>query len=187
MFTSINILDKDSAMNSFPSVPVLTAAEATYALNARLPYTIQSNVYAMYSPVYRGIVTDPSLMVVPLDDRMVHRGHAVFDTCNAKRGKAYGLDFHLARFIRSAKQARIDYEKSYSVEEIRWIVLSTIAASGKRDNVLVRMWLPAGRGSFGISLQRLPRRCIPLRGARVRQKRRTTGKGLQGGNRGDAA
>ena len=33
---------------------------------------------AVYSSVLGGIVTDPALMVLPLDDHMVHRGHAVF-------------------------------------------------------------------------------------------------------------
>lgn len=35
---------------------------------------------AMYSSVYGGIILDPALMVIPIDDHMVHRGHGVFDT-----------------------------------------------------------------------------------------------------------
>lgn len=35
---------------------------------------------AMYSSVYGGIVLDPAMMVIPIDDHMVHRGHGVFDT-----------------------------------------------------------------------------------------------------------
>ena len=34
----------------------------------------------MYSSLIGGITLDPALMVIPLDDRMVHRGHGVFDT-----------------------------------------------------------------------------------------------------------
>ena len=39
-------------------------------------------------------------MQVPLDDHMVHRGHAVFDTCNIQNGNAYGIDMHLDRLFR---------------------------------------------------------------------------------------
>ena len=35
---------------------------------------------AMYSSVYGGIILDPAMMVLPIDDHMVHRGHGVFDT-----------------------------------------------------------------------------------------------------------
>lgn len=35
---------------------------------------------AMYSSIYGGIILDPAMMVVPIDDHMVHRGHGVFDT-----------------------------------------------------------------------------------------------------------
>lgn len=35
---------------------------------------------AMYSSVIDGITTDPAVMVLPLDDHMVHRGHGVFET-----------------------------------------------------------------------------------------------------------
>ena len=143
-------------MSCYAPIRVLSSADAYDALHAKLPYTARNDHYAMYSPVYGGIVTDPALMVVPLDDHMVNRGHAVFDTCNVMKGKAYGLDFHLERLCRSARQARIDYEPYYSVEKMRWIVLSTIAASGKREGVLVRMWLTAGRGNFSITPSKCP-------------------------------
>lgn len=40
----------------------------------RIPYP------AMYSSFYGGIILDPAMMVIPIDDHMVHRGHGVFDT-----------------------------------------------------------------------------------------------------------
>ena len=33
----------------------------------------------------------------------------MFDTCNVKAGRAYGLDFHLDRLLRSASLARITH------------------------------------------------------------------------------
>ena len=40
----------------------------------------RANYLAFYSSRLGGITTDPALMVVPMDDHLVHRGHAVFDT-----------------------------------------------------------------------------------------------------------
>jgi len=55
---------------------------------------------AFYSSVLGGIVTDPALMVLPIDDHMAHRGHAVFDTANVvSQGRVYGLDMHLDRLL----------------------------------------------------------------------------------------
>jgi len=114
---------------------------------------------AMYSSALGGIVKDPVLMAVPIDDHLVHRGHGVFDTCNVKKGKAYGLNFHLDRMFRSAKLARI--EPKHTKEEYRDLVLATIAASGFRDNVFVRYWLSVGRGDFNVFPNGFPSRTAP--------------------------
>ncbi|HMA79606.1 MAG TPA: aminodeoxychorismate lyase, partial [Candidatus Binatia bacterium] len=87
-------------------IPVFTAEQAI----ARLRQTVHgkaANFYAMYSSVLGGIVTDPALMVLPLDDHMVHRGHAVFDTATLTHGVLYQLDPHLERFVKSAEGARV--------------------------------------------------------------------------------
>jgi 4-amino-4-deoxychorismate lyase len=111
------------------------------------------NYYSMYSSVLGGIVTDPALMVVPLDDHMVHRGHAVFDTAILANGLLYQLDQHLERFVRSAEMARIPLP--FPVEKLRRIVIDTAAASRRRD-ASVRYWLSAGPGGFGLT----PAECV---------------------------
>ena len=104
--------------------------------------------YAMYSSVLDGIVTDPALMVLPLDDHMVHRGHGVFDTAILANGMLYQLDPHLERLVRSAEMARIPLP--FPPEKLRQIVIDTAAASARRD-ASVRYWLSAGPGGFGLS------------------------------------
>src|SRR5919106_5965305 len=106
-----------------------------------------SNFYAMYSSVLGGIVTDPALMILPLDDHMVHRGHSVFDTAALTHGMLYQLDPHLDRLLRSAELARIPLP--FPKEHLRQIVLDTAAASGRSDGS-VRYWLSAGPGGFGL-------------------------------------
>ncbi|MBI3059340.1 MAG: aminotransferase class IV [Deltaproteobacteria bacterium] len=108
------------------------------------------NFYAMYSSVLGGIVTDPALMVLPLDDHMVHRGHGVFDTAVLANGMLYQLDQHLARFVRSAEMARIP--PPFPLSALRQIIIDTAAASGRRDSS-VRYWLSAGPGGFGLADQ----------------------------------
>src|SRR3990170_5154105 len=103
--------------------------------------------YAMYSSILGGIVTDPALMVLPLDDHMVHRGHSVFDTATLTHGMLYQLDPHLDRFLRSAELARIPLP--FPRENLRQIILDTAAASGHREGS-VRYWLSAGPGGYGL-------------------------------------
>lgn len=131
----------------------LTREKALCRLKNRVP-ECNKKIYAMYNSVIGGIVTDPSLMNVPVDDQMVHRGHSVFDTCNVRAGKAFGLDFHLDRLLRSASLARI--EAPFPKSQLKDIIVSTIAASEKRDDVLCRYWLSSGRsGTFSVSPNRL--------------------------------
>jgi Branched-chain amino acid aminotransferase/4-amino-4-deoxychorismate lyase len=111
------------------------------------------NFYAMYSSILGGIVNDPAIMVLPLDDHMVHRGHGVFDTATLTHGMLYQLDPHLDRLIRSAHGARIPLP--FSREELRQIILDTAAASRQRDGS-VRYWLSAGPGGYGLG----PAECV---------------------------
>lgn len=70
----------------------------------------------------------------------------VFDTCNVHNDRAYGLHFHLDRFLKSAATARVEH--SYTKEAIREIILATIAAGGRPDkgkNAFAKFWLSAGR------------------------------------------
>ena len=133
-------------------VPVLSLDAAFTRLHQAV-HTNSGNYYAMYSSVLGGIVTDPAAMVLPLDDHMVHRGHAVFDTATLTHGMLYQLDPHLDRLLRSAESARITLP--FPREQLRTIILDTAAAGGRRDGS-VRYWLSAGPGGFGLG----PAECV---------------------------
>jgi 4-amino-4-deoxychorismate lyase len=134
------------------TIPVFASKEAIAALRQSI-HDKAANFYAMYSSVLGGIVTDPALMVLPLDDHMVHRGHAVFDTAALTNGMLYQLDPHLDRLLKSAEGARIPL--SFSREQLRQIILATAAASRRREGS-VRYWLSAGPGGYGIG----PAECV---------------------------
>jgi len=55
--------------------PFSTQDEFVERLRAALPAT-GHGFRSFYSSLAGGIVTDPALMVLPIDDHMVHRGHA---------------------------------------------------------------------------------------------------------------
>ncbi len=103
--------------------------------------------WAFYSSQLGGIVTDPALMVLPFDDHMVHRGHGIFDTAAIEAGKIYDLEAHLDRFIRSARNSRLQLPTR---DEVRDIIVRTTAASGRRGGS-IRYWASAGPGSLGLT------------------------------------
>ena len=92
-------------MKDAVEVKALSEAEFMARMHARpKPST---KYFAFYSSIVGGVVTDPALMTVPIDDHFVHRGHAVFDTATLSNGHVYRLGAHLDRFIESARLARI--------------------------------------------------------------------------------
>lgn len=108
----------------------------------------QAPYLAMYASVWGGIVTDPGLMLVPIDDHMVHRGDAVFDTCKCVGEALYNLEAHLNRLEQSAKAVHLEMpcERDVLIERIS----DTVRAGGKPD-ASVRVLVSRGPGSFGCS------------------------------------
>ena len=139
-------------MSHSTRTPTFTTDEAIGRLR-QVVHAKAANFYAMYSSILGGIVTDPALMVLPLDDHMVHRGHAVFDTAILTHGMLYELDPHVDRLLRSAEAARIPLP--FQPERLRQIILDTAAASGRRDGS-VRYWLSAGPGGYALG----PAECV---------------------------
>jgi len=135
------------------AVPVLSQEDVLQKLRTAVHQAAADQYFALYSSILGGIVTDPALMVVPFDDHMVHRGHAVFDTAAIVHGMMYQLESHLDRFERSASMARIPLP--FPRSQLREIILETAAASGKRD-AAVRYWASVGPGGFGLA----PGECV---------------------------
>jgi 4-amino-4-deoxychorismate lyase len=139
-------------MTSTTRTPIFSSDDSLRRLRQSV-HPKANNFYAMYSSVLGGIVTDPAMMVLPLDDHMVHRGHAVFDTATLTHGMLYQLDPHLDRLLGSAEGARIALP--FPREQLRQIILDTAAASRQREGS-VRYWLSAGPGGFALG----PGECV---------------------------
>lgn len=105
----------------------------------------RSSYLAMYSSVFGGVVTDPALMVIPLDDHIINRGDGIFEAIGVKNGYAYCFNAHLARLVRSAEIISLDLP--FDIATIRQITLETIAISGAKD-CGVRLFISRGLGDF---------------------------------------
>ena len=101
--------------------------------------------HAMYSSWLGGIVTDPALMLIPIDDHMVHRGDGVFEAFQCRQGGVYLLERHLDRLADSA--AMIGLEWPLPRADLRDAILETIRASGRRE-CIIRLYISRGPGDF---------------------------------------
>ena len=99
----------------------------------------------MYSSQWKGFVTDPCLMLVPIDDHLVHRGDGVFDVIRCVHGKIYQMEAHLQRLERSAKAISLELPPDY--DRVREII-KTLIPKGKEQDCLIRIIISRGPGSF---------------------------------------
>jgi branched-subunit amino acid aminotransferase/4-amino-4-deoxychorismate lyase len=107
--------------------------------------TWHDNYVAMYSSLWKGYVDDPTLMVVPADDHLVHRGDGVFDVMRCVCGKIYQMEAHLHRLEQSARAVFIDLPKDF--HNIRELIKTLVLKGGQKE-CLVRVVLSRGPGSF---------------------------------------
>ncbi len=126
------------------SRPVLAAEDVFKRILAQ-DLGNSSSYKAAYISWWGGIVTDPRLMLIPLDDHMVHRGDGVFEAVKAVQGKPYLLEEHLERLKRSAEKISLSLPES--TQEIKKLVLQTLQVS-KLESAILRLFVSRGTGSF---------------------------------------
>jgi len=117
-------------------------------------------MFALFSSVTGGVTTDAALMTVPIDDHIIVRGHAVFDTVTLCNGRLYRLTIHLERLLKSAESARLRLpfgdDPQHNKERMRDAIESACVAADRQD-ADVRFWLSAGPGNLGVT----PAGCTP--------------------------
>ncbi len=126
-------------------IPLISSFDA---IHGQLGRPWHSQYFAMYSSVYGGIVTDPALMLIPVDDHMAHRGDGVFETFKCVAGAIYNLKAHLDRLEKSA--ASIYLRLPCPRAELEDIIIQTTRV-GAHSDCLVRLFVSRGPGSLGIS------------------------------------
>ena len=129
------------------TLPILPAPEwPAWMQRARAPH--QAGYYAMFSSLLGGIVTDPLLMQVPVDDHLVHRGDGVFETIKCVEHGIYLLGEHLDRLHASA--SAIGLACPWPRETLVDLVRQTVRAGG-HPCCLIRILLSRGPGSMGVN------------------------------------
>lgn len=135
-------------LHTMEPLRVFTSAEEVVEAMHGAAHPGQAIYKAFYNSRLGGVITDPALMVVPIDDRIVHRGHSVFDTLLVVEGQTYLLQQHIDRFMRSATAARI--VPPMSAEALKQTLKRLAATTGLR-NCKLRYWMSAGPGTLLIT------------------------------------
>ena len=113
----------------------------------------EENFLAFYDHRLGAVFTNPRLMLIPLDDHLVHRGDGVFEAMRFEDGAIYQLDEHVGRLMRSA--AAIDLPCPVSAEALAVLVRQVCVVSAAAEgNVLV--FLGRGPGGFTLDTRECP-------------------------------
>lgn len=117
-------------------------------LPSHLPASLKRSYSLMYSSWLGGWTADPRLMMIPIDDHMVHRGDGVFEALKAVNGKIYLLKPHLERMRLSAESIGLKpFENWPRVEQIVSETWAMAKANGQSE-AIVRIFLSRGPGNF---------------------------------------
>ncbi len=115
---------------------------------------VRDRLYAMYTSWWQGIVTDPALMMVPVDDHLVHRGDGVFETLKCLQGRVFAAVEHIDRLLHSAEAINLPHDLTH--DRLLGLMAAVVQAGGRKD-CLLRILLSRGRGGMGISPSECPR------------------------------
>lgn len=124
-----------------------------------LPHKDAEKVLAYYEHRIGGFCRDGKLMLIPLDDHLVHRGDGVFEAMKVQHGKIYQLDPHIKRLQDSA--AALALTPPCSWEEIRRLLIEVTHAAlnpptgASLEDVSLKLLMGRGLGGFGVD----PREC----------------------------
>ena len=108
------------------------------------------DILAFYDHRLGVLAPDPRLMLIPLDDHLVHRGDGVFETLKFEHRRLYQLDAHLQRMQTSCQAIYVQPPCSW--KKVRELTLDVAAAAGT-DSGLVSLFIGRGPGGLGIDFR----------------------------------
>lgn len=126
------------------AIRILTFDDVTACLR-RIKKPYHDGYLAFYSSWLGGIVREPALMTVPLDDHLVHRGDGIFEAFKCVHGAVYLLDRHLDRLERSAAITSLPLPCGRG--ELVQIILASVRAAEATECV-VRLFVSRGPGGY---------------------------------------
>lgn len=105
------------------------------------------DILAFYDHRLGVIGKDPRLMLIPLDDHLVHRGDGVFETLKFVNRRVYQVDAHLRRMASSG--STIFLSPPCSWDRLRELILDVVHQTESEDGVIS---LFVGRGPGGMTV-----------------------------------
>jgi 4-amino-4-deoxychorismate lyase len=128
-------------------IPILDESQIVKAI-AKKENPFFDDYFAFYSSWLGGIIKDPRMMMLPIDDHMVHRGDGIFEALKAEGRAVYLMDEHLQRLFDSAK--RISLQSPYDAQTLKNIILETLRVADRED-AAIRIFLSRGPGNFSVN------------------------------------
>lgn len=125
---------------------VLSESQVLSELRKKSQTSSRGNYLAMYSSWLGGIVTDPTFMLVPIDDHIVHRGDGVFEAFRSLSGQLVEMEAHLDRLEHSAHS--IDLKLPFARQRILEICQELLGMAPQDTDVLFRLYVSRGPGGF---------------------------------------
>jgi branched-chain amino acid aminotransferase len=129
------------------ALPIISSADAFKQLSNK-NYPHFEEYYAFYSTWLGGVVKNPEMMLIPIDDHMVHRGDGVFEALKSVGRSVFLLDQHLDRLFISAQ--KIHLQIPCTKEELKNIIIETLKIADQ-DDAMVRLYVSRGPGSFTVN------------------------------------
>jgi len=127
------------------NLKTLHSTEAVTQLLNRPLHSWETSYLAHFSTYWNAILTDPRLLLIPVDDHMVHRGDGVFEAFRLIENNFYLLSQHLERLRFSAES--IGLNVPWSDTDIK-LLLQELAKATKESNLIFRLFVSRGAGSF---------------------------------------
>ncbi len=134
-------------------MPEIVDTEVYLARLLAAPRPGTDAVLAFYDHRVGVIGTDPRLLLIPLDDHLVHRGDGVFETLKFVDRKLYQVKPHFDRMARSA--GAIFLAPPCAWEEVVRLTVDVCRAAGTADG-LVKIIIGRGPGGFTVDPAECP-------------------------------
>jgi branched-chain amino acid aminotransferase len=140
-------------------MPEIVDTDAYLARLLAAPRPGSESVLAFYDHRLGVIGTDPRLLLIPLDDHLVHRGDGVFETLKYVGRRLYQVKPHFDRMERSASAIFLAPPCPWA--EVASLTLDVCRAGGIDDG-MVRVLVGRGPGGFGIDPAECPRPSLTI-------------------------
>ncbi len=145
MMDSIDFFNKKS--ESLMTIPIIDKTNFIQQIQLQKnPFF--KEYFAFYSSWSGGITTDPDLMLLPMDDHMVHRGDGIFEGIKAVNRSIYLLQEHLERLFDSAR--KISLNLPFDRNHVQHILIETLRVANK-NNAMIRIFISRGPGNFSVN------------------------------------